>query len=64
MPKTLPIARATLSGPAVVPPRVARLAPLALFAVAYVAVLGVLFAPEGFFLSALDSDPAPAVAAD
>ena len=57
MPKTLPIASDTLSAA----PRAARLAPLALFAVAYLAVLGVLFAPDGFFLGA-DHAPDPAAA--
>ena len=42
MPKTLPIASSDS--------RLTRLAPVALFAVAYLAVLGVLFAPDGFFL--------------
>ena len=60
MPKTLPIARGGLSVPPA--PRATRLAPLALFALAYLAVLAVLFAPDGYFLSALDSDPAPAAA--
>lgn len=43
MPKTLPIASPVA--------RRARFAPIALFTLAYLAVLGVLFAPEGFFLS-------------
>lgn len=42
MPKTLPIASPVV--------RRAALAPIALFALAYLAVLGVLFAPDGFFL--------------
>ena len=43
MPKTLPIASP--------PKRSSRFAPIALFTLAYLAVLGVLFAPDGFFLS-------------
>ncbi len=54
MPKTLPIARSPMSSPGR-----ARLAPLALFVVAYLAVLGVLFAPEGYFLSAMETDTSP-----
>ncbi len=43
MPKTLPIASPVS--------RRAALAAIALFVLAYLAVLGVLFAPDGFFLS-------------
>ena len=45
-------------------PRAARLAPLALFAVAYLAVLAVLFAPEGYFLAAAGGDPLPVAEQD
>lgn len=54
MPKTLPIANP--ASPTA--QRLVRVAPVALFAVAYLAVLGILFAPEGFFLAATDTDPA------
>ena len=47
MPKTLPIGRSGLDRPA----KAAPLGALVLFLVVYVALLGVLFAPEGFFLS-------------
>ena len=58
MPKTLPISSHALSST----PRAARLGPIALFAVAYLAVLGVLFAPEGFFLASVPApDPDPAL---
>jgi len=64
MPKTLPIARTTLSGTDLPAPGAARLAPLALFAVAYLAVLAVLFAPEGYFLAAAGGDPLPVAEQD
>ena len=56
MPKTLPIASSDS--------RLTRLAPVALFALAYVAILGVLFAPEGYFLSEASVPPATRAAAD
>jgi hypothetical protein len=56
MPKTLPIA-----GPV---SRRAGLAPIALFALAYLAVLGVLFAPDGFFLSDAPTQSLTAPATD
>lgn len=56
MPKTLPIASSDA--------RLTRYAPVALFAVAYVAVLGVLFAPDGFFLAETPAPPATLAAAD
>lgn len=56
MPKTLPIASSDA--------RLTRYAPIALFALAYVAVLGVLFAPDGFFLAETSAQPAALAAAD
>lgn len=56
MPKTLPIASSDS--------RLTRLAPVALFAVAYLAVLGVLFAPDGFFLAETPGQPATLASAD
>lgn len=57
MPKSLPIPRAT-SGRG--PVSTSNLGAIALFVCAYLAVLGVMFAPEGFFLG----DPAATVAQD
>lgn len=47
MPKTLPIPRPVVTSPAT--SRRAGAGAIALFAVAYIAVLGILFAPDGFF---------------
>lgn len=47
MPKTLPIGRSGLERTA----KPAPLGALAAFVIVYLALLGVLFAPEGFFLS-------------
>ena len=57
MPKTLPIPRQSVARGSVTP---SNLRALALFVCAYRAVLGVMFAPEGFFLG----DPEPVVAQD
>lgn len=57
MPKTLPIPRQSVARGSVTP---SNLGALALFVCAYLAVLGVMFAPEGFFLGA----PETAVAQD
>jgi hypothetical protein len=57
MPKTLPIPRQSVARGSVTP---SNLGALALFVCAYLAVLGVMFAPEGFFLGA----PEPVVAQD
>lgn len=57
MPKTLPIPRATSGRGSVAP---SNLGAIVLFVCVYAAVLGVMFAPEGFFLG----DPATTVAQD
>jgi hypothetical protein len=57
MPKTLPIPRQSVARGSVTP---SNLGALALFVCAYLAVLGVMFAPEGFFLG----DPETVVAQD
>ena len=52
MPKTLPIDRPGLSRPArATPTKSVPLGAIALFLLVYMAVLGVMFAPDGFFLS-------------
>lgn len=52
MPKTLPIDRPGLSRPAkAAPTKSVPLGAIALFLLVYMAVLGVMFAPDGFFLS-------------
>jgi hypothetical protein len=56
MPKTLPIASPDTGR--------TRLAPIALFALAYLAILGVLFAPDGFFLSDLPGQGLAVAASD
>lgn len=48
MPKTLPMPRPGMSRPS----KAAPVGAIALFLIVYLALLGVLFAPEGFFLSA------------
>lgn len=47
MPKTLPIARSGIPRPV----KAAPLGAISLFLIVYLAILGVMFAPEGFFLS-------------
>lgn len=49
MPKTLPIPRPVVTRPATSRREGASAGAIALFAVAYIAVLGILFAPDGFF---------------
>lgn len=47
MPKTLPIARPGIQRPV----KAASLGAMSLFLIVYLAILGVMFAPDGFFLS-------------
>lgn len=56
MPKTLPIARPGIHRPV----KAAPIGAISLFLIVYLAVLGVMFAPDGFFLSSA----VPAVAAE
>ncbi len=56
MPKTLSMPRDTLARTATAPDRGAQRAAIILFLLAYLAILGVLFAPKGFFLA--QSQPA------
>lgn len=51
MPKTLSMTRAAAVRSAEAPDRGAQRAAILLFLLAYIAVLGVLFAPKGFFLA-------------
>jgi hypothetical protein len=57
MPKTLPIPRSASDRGTVT---TSNLGAIALFVCAYLAVLGVMFAPEGFFLG----EPAATIAPD
>ena len=50
MPKTLTMTRDSRIRMAQAPGKRAQIAAIALFLLAYLAILGVLFAPEGFFL--------------
>ena len=52
MPKTLTMTRERHIRLAQNPGKRAQIAAIALFLLAYLAILGVLFAPEGFFLAA------------
>ncbi|MBD1204975.1 MAG: hypothetical protein H9533_12720 [Rhodobacteraceae bacterium] len=56
MPRTLPIARPGIHRPV----KAASLGAISLFLIVYLAILGVMFAPEGFFLSS----SVPVVAAE
>jgi hypothetical protein len=51
MPKTLTMTRDSRIRMAQAPGKRAQIAAIALFLLAYLAILGVLFAPEGFFLA-------------
>lgn len=54
MPKTLTMTRDSRIRMAQAPGKRAQTAAIALFLMAYLAILGVLFAPEGFFLAQPD----------
>lgn len=60
MHKTLPIDRPGLRRPVKAAPKTTPIGAIVLFLIVYVAVLGVMFAPDGFFLS----QSAPVTAAD
>lgn len=60
MPKTLTMTRDSRIRMAQAPGKRAQIAAIALFLLAYLAILGVLFAPEGFFLV----DPQPVTLAE
>lgn len=50
MPKTLPIARPGIHRPV----KATSFGAMSLFLIVYLAILGVMFAPDGFFLSSAD----------
>jgi hypothetical protein len=54
MPKTLTMTRDSRIRMAQAPGKRAQTAAIALFLLAYLAILGVLFAPDGFFLAEPD----------